>query len=85
MGVDENCFSVHQEDWGAYFQSMILEQRVDNFVWELINIYGPVSEDRKGGFLDELRKKLLGSLIPCLVGGYFNLVRRVEEILWQCQ
>jgi len=51
----------------------------DGFKWMLLNIYGPAHDDRKLEFLEEIQEKVLSSDIPMILGGDFNLVRRVEE------
>jgi hypothetical protein len=40
----------------------------DNFQWELINVYGPVQNDRKLDFIQEMDQKIV-------MGGDFNLMR----------
>jgi len=45
----------------------------------LFNIYGPAHDDRKLEFLEEIQNKVLSSDLPMMLGGDFNLVRKVEE------
>jgi hypothetical protein len=45
----------------------------------LISVYGPVRDNDKQGFLDELEVLCNDADIPTLIGGDFNLVRKVEE------
>lgn len=51
----------------------------DGFEWELINVYGPVQDDKKREFLQELFCKIHSVTLPCVVGGDFNMVRRVGD------
>jgi len=45
----------------------------------LFNIYGPAHDDRKLEFLEEIQNKVLSSDLPMMLGGDFNLVRKVGE------
>jgi hypothetical protein len=57
----------------------------DGFQWMLLNIYGLAHDDRKLEFLEEIQNKVLSSDIPMMLGGDFNLVRRVKEkllVMW---
>jgi len=49
------------------------------FQWMLLNIYGPAHDDRKMEFLEEIQNKVLSSDLPMMLGGDFNLVRKVDE------
>jgi len=51
----------------------------DGFQWMLLNIYGLAHDDRKLEFLEEIQKKVLSLDLHMMLGGDFNLVRRVEE------
>jgi hypothetical protein len=79
MGVDKGMATVTAEDHGEFFQSMTMSMVDDSFKWSLINIYGPAHDDRKREFLEELVTKVQGTDVPLIMGGHFNLVRKVEE------
>ena len=68
-----------EADQGSFFQSYTLSMKKDGFKWMFLNIYGPAHDDRKLEFLEEIQNKVLSSDIPMILGGDFNLVRRVEE------
>ena len=53
----------------------------DRFVCKLFNIYGLAHDDRKLDFIDEIQSAIESSKIPILLGGDFNLIRRIEENL----
>lgn len=42
-------------------------------------MYGPVKDNQKQAFLDELEVLIKVCDIPTLMGGDFNLVRKIEE------
>lgn len=79
MGVDKELAEVSSEDMGEFFQSSVLTMKADGFQWMLVNIYGPAHDDRKLEFIEELQSKVLSYSGPMLLGGDFNLVRRIEE------
>lgn len=79
MGLDEEVLEVYGGDAGSHFQSMLLINKEDNFKWQLINVYGPVKESMKQNFLEEIEVVVKNSDVPILIGGDFNIVRRVEE------
>jgi len=74
MGVDEDLVDVTHIESSDHFQSTTLTQKNDNFVWRLINVYGLVKDNQKQDFQDELEVLIRG-----VIGGDFNLVRRIEE------
>ena len=53
--------------------------RDDGFVWILFNIYGPAHVEKKKDFLHKIQQKILDTDLPVVLGGDFNLIRRVEE------
>lgn len=79
MGVDKELASVSSEDMGTFYQSINLTMKADGFQWTLLNIYGPAYDDRKLEFLEEIQAKVQSAEHPVLLGGDFNLIRRVEE------
>lgn len=79
LEVDKELAQVVAEDQGEFFQSVKLSMTADGFEWMLFNIYGPAHDDRKREFLDELLMKVQETDLPMLLGGDFNLVRRIEE------
>jgi len=81
MGVDKDLAEVSEETMGIFFQSCTLTMKSDRFVWKLFNIYGPAHDDRKLDFIDEIQSAVESSEIPVLLGGDFNLIRRIEENL----
>lgn len=79
MGVDKNLAEVTSEEMGIFFQSFNLTMKDDGFQWTLANIYGPAHDERKLEFLAEIQSKVQSTQIPILLGGDFNLIRRMEE------
>lgn len=42
-------------------------------------MYGPVQDDRKGSFLQEIYQKVQGTNEPLIIGGDFNMIRYQHE------
>jgi len=78
MGIDEDFAELVMVESSDQFQAMTLVQK-DNFTWRLINMYGPVKDNLKQVFLDKLEGLINDTDIPTLIGGDFNLVRKIEE------
>jgi exonuclease III len=79
LGVQTNDIAVVERDMGAFFTSMKIESRKDNFQWEIVNVYGPVQNERKMEFLAELSQKITSMADPFIIGGDFNLIRFAWE------
>lgn len=79
IGVDKNLAQVSAQDQRAFFQSVKLTMISDDFEWVLINVYGTAHDEKKLEFLEELQVKVLEIESLLIVGGDFNLVRKVEE------
>lgn len=50
IGVKNGHIEVISCDTGSFFSSMKAKNRKDNLVWEVINVYGPVQNERKHVF-----------------------------------
>jgi hypothetical protein len=46
---------------GEHFSSVKIKNRVSDFCWEVINVYGPMKKELKSSFLQELYQKIQGS------------------------
>lgn len=58
---------------------MVLKNRKDEKIWEIVNVYGPVQHERKDNFLKEILEKCMNAHIPILIGRDFNMVRSASE------
>jgi len=79
MGVDRDLEMVTKEGKGIFCHFFELKNISDNFQWCLFNVYGPVQDNRKAEFLNELAEMISTCQLPLFMGGDFNLVRRVEN------
>lgn len=56
--------------------SMALRHRKSNFRWEMVTVYGPTQHNLSHVFLEELHNKCQSSVLPVVLGGDFNLIRK---------
>ena len=70
---------VVEEEHGESFQSLHLRNVEDGTAWVLINVYGPVQDDRKVIFLQELLDRIKRTQLPLIVRWDFNLIRKLED------
>ena len=79
VGVRNNILEVERWDKGEFFVEAQVRNRLTNFRWSVIVVYGPANHDFSAAFLEELGKKCTESLLPVLIGGDFNLIRSDED------
>jgi hypothetical protein len=51
IGVRQGDLDTEEIDEGNFFSSVKIRNRVDNFCWEIITVYGLVKFELKGQFL----------------------------------
>jgi exonuclease III len=79
MGIRTSDINILSKDKGDFFTSMKLVSKLDKFIWEIVNVYGPVQTDRKQHFLDELTQKITDMTDPFIIGGDFDLIGFIWE------
>jgi hypothetical protein len=52
-----------------FFSWVKIRNRMDDFCWELINVYGHVKKELKPTFLQELYQRIQRGSGPVMVGG----------------
>jgi hypothetical protein len=75
--VDIFCFPCNE--LFTFHVSIIIPNRLDSFVWQLVVIYGTAYADQKMDFITELHDIMDNNSLPILFGGDFNLVRNAKE------
>ena len=58
---------------------MSVRHKRKNFSWEIVNIYGPAQHHMTQEFLEELQSKCSNTSIPMVLGGDFNLIRKLDD------
>jgi hypothetical protein len=56
-----------------------LWNKLDNFEWMLVAVYGAAKEAEKNIFLHELVQTCNVGSVPIMVGGDFNIIRSPSE------
>ena len=56
-----------------------IKNRISNFRWAFVVVYGPAQHNLSNLFLDELDLICNSNLLPLVIGGDFNLIRNMEE------
>ncbi|RLN39154.1 hypothetical protein C2845_PM01G41450 [Panicum miliaceum] len=79
IGVNEENLEVLGEKKLTFCHSVSLVRKDDGKNFEMINVYGPVQENKKADFLLELEGLVEGEQKAIMMGGDFNLVRSRQE------
>lgn len=79
LGVNDSFFEVGDCDKGDYHIRMVVYDRKNDFKWNLVIIYGAAHDKDKDKFLVELVHVLGFNRLPIVVGGDFNIIRKVFE------
>jgi predicted cupin superfamily sugar epimerase len=79
VGVNLEKIIVQDIVLGNFFLKFKLKNKVDNFEWTLIAVYGAAQEDEKDFFLQELVQACTVEKVPFMVGGDFNIIRSPQE------
>ena len=63
----------------SFSQSVLIRQKDIGSCWELVNVYGPVMDNKKSDFLGKMSLVVEEAHEPLLIREDFNLVRGAEE------
>jgi exonuclease III len=79
LGFRDEAFEVGTWRKGEFFISADILQRNVNRKWSFILVYGPADHSRTEDFLGELEREVTATPLPVVVGGDFNLIRRLQD------
>jgi hypothetical protein len=79
MGIKEGMHELEDSEVGEFYISMVLRNKVTNFRWELITVYGPAQHNKSIDFIAKLSRKCIYATLPLVFGGDFNLIRSVGD------
>ena len=79
LGVNSNSMEVLAVLDEDFHIKIHVRNKVDNFVWTLVAVYGAAQEEYKAAFLRELVNLAKDNPHPILIGGDFNLLRYRHE------
>jgi exonuclease III len=75
LGVDLQIFDIGAIEEDDYFFKFRLCNKVDEFKWVLVFVYGPAQDEFKESFLAELVNMCSHKNLPLVVGGDYNILR----------
>jgi hypothetical protein len=78
-GINNASLIVTKVISGDYCVKFHLKIKKDNFEWVLVAVYGAAQDRQKPAFLAELLRICENEMLPLMVGGDFNIIRRKEE------
>jgi hypothetical protein len=64
---------------GEFYIKFHLCNKIDNFKWILMAVYGSAQEEFKMTFLLELLRSCQQNFLPTLIGRDFNIIRNSKE------
>ena len=79
LGVKVDSMEVEEHEIKNFCICATIRDRLSNFRWFLIIVYGPSHHDLSVDFLEELDLLCTSAPIPLLLGGDFNLIRTCDE------
>jgi hypothetical protein len=79
MGVRTESFEIEDSILENYFMGLLVRNRVTNFRFWVVNIYGPTQHTLSDDFIQEISSFCLNISLPIVMGGDFNLIRNNKE------
>ena len=79
VGINQDNLEYIEHEIGMYYIRMLVKDKINDFTWNLIIVYGDAQPNGKAAFLAELARVCHDTTYPCLIGGDFNLIRKPEE------
>jgi exonuclease III len=79
LGVHLLTFDIGEIEEGDFFIRFKLRHGEEDFIFNLISVYGPAQVDHKSSFLFELVRVCSKETVPIIMGGDFNIIRRPDE------
>jgi hypothetical protein len=64
---------------GEFYIKFHLCNKIDNFKWILMAVYGSAHEEFKTTFLPELLRSCQQNFLPTLIGRDFNIIKNSKE------
>lgn len=79
LGIKLESFEVEKVEMAEFFLGCLVRNRLTNYRFWFLNIYGPAQHDLSDDFIQELSSFCANELLPILVGGGFNLIRNYKD------
>ena len=79
MGCNVDVFDIGLTDHGDFYLKFHLRNKIDDFKWILVAVYGAAQPEFKECFLTELVHACRIESLSIMIGGDFNIIRSPEE------
>ena len=70
VGVKEDALEVEHWEVNDYFVGATIRNRMTNFRWDFLAVYGPANHTFFPDFIDNLSKRCEDVVLPVLIGGF---------------
>jgi hypothetical protein len=74
LGINATVLQISMIVEGEFYIKFHLCNKINNFKWILMAVYGPAQEEFKTTFLSELVRTCQQNSLPTLIGGDFNII-----------
>jgi exonuclease III len=79
LGVKLESFEIEQVEVAGYFIGCLIRNRLTNFRFKILNVYGPAQHELSMEFILDLSNFCSKESLPILMGGDFNLIRSHKD------
>ena len=78
LGIDLDVYDIGAIDEGDFYVKFHLCNKNNSFKWALVEVYGPEQDNFKESFLSELVNMCRHEALPIMLGGDFNIIRKLD-------
>lgn len=79
LGINTDTFNILEKEMGKYFIRILVHSKAEDFIWNLVIVYGDAQPTGKAEFLVELVHIIKKTQVPLFIAGDFNLTRRSSD------
>jgi exonuclease III len=79
LGVNSKNFDIQSVELGNFHVKVHMKNKIDNFEWALVAVYGAAQDEEKNIFPQELIQTCSVVSLPLMVGVDFNIIRSPRE------
>jgi hypothetical protein len=79
VGINSDTLHVLKVSIGDFCVKLHIKCKQDGFEWIMVPVYGATQDTHKEEFLAELVRTCESDILPMLVGGDFNIIRKRKE------
>lgn len=79
VGVKVESLEIEQVELADFFLGCLVRNRITNFRFWILNVYGPAHHDLSGEFILDLSNFCSREILPMVLRGDFNLIRSNKD------